>query len=154
VCATFRDASGVPIDQGIALYFEGPASYTGEDVLELHGHGGPVVLDCLLARTLELGARPARPGEFSERAFLNGKLDLVQAEAVAALIESGSTAAARGAMRALTGEFSRRMESLTSDIMLVRAYVEGSLDFPGEELELLSDAAIADRLTRLVTDVE
>ena len=108
----FRATGGSTLDQGLALYFPAPHSFTGEDVLELHGHGGPVVLDTLLARTLECGARLARPGEFSERAFLNGKLDLAQAEAVADLIEAGSGEAARAALRSLEGEFSRRVRAI------------------------------------------
>jgi tRNA modification GTPase len=105
----FRDAAGVTIDEGIALYFPGPHSYTGEDVLELQGHGGPVVLEMLLSRVIELGARRARAGEFTERAFLNDKLDLAQAEAVADLIDAGSVAAARAALRSLQGEFSQQV---------------------------------------------
>jgi len=110
--ASFRGADGEILDRGLALYFEPPASFTGEAVLELHGHGGPVLLDRLIGRLLELGARPARPGEFSERAFLNGKMDLATAEAVADLIEAGTAAAARAAMRSLQGEFSTRIRVL------------------------------------------
>ena len=133
-CA-FRAADGAVIDRGIALYFRGPASYTGEDVLELQGHGGRAVMDMLLARALELGARPARPGEFTERAFLNGKLDLVQAEAVADLIDSASAAGARSAMRSLEGRFSERVRGLQDGLVETRAFVEGALDFPEEAAE-------------------
>ncbi len=110
--ARFIDADGAPLDDGLALYFPAPHSFTGEHVLELHGHGGPVVQDMLLARVLELGARVAEPGEFSRRAFLNDKLDLAQAEAIADLIDSGSAQAARAALRSLEGEFSRRVHSI------------------------------------------
>ena len=128
--ARFRAAAGAAIDEGLALYFPAPRSYTGEDVLELHGHGGPVVLDMLLARALGLGARQARPGEFTERAFLNGKLDLAQAEAVADLIDAGSQAAARAALRSLDGEFSHRVRALTEQLIQLRLHVEAAIDFP------------------------
>jgi tRNA modification GTPase len=147
---TFRDASGAPIDDGLALYFAAPASYTGEHLLELHGHGGPVVMDLLLARVLELGARPARPGEFSERAFLNERLDLAQAEAVADLIDAGSAAAARAAARSLTGEFSTRVLDLQAALVALRTYVEAAIDFPDEELELLSEPAFGGRVDALL----
>ncbi len=145
----FRDAAGQVIDAGIALYFPAPQSFTGEDVLELHGHGGPVVMDLLLARVLELGARLARPGEFSERAFLNDKLDLAQAEAVADLIASGTAAAARAAMRSLQGEFSARVQELVEALIELRLYVEAAIDFPDEDLELLNAGHIAERLAGL-----
>ena len=150
----FRDAAGEPLDFGLALYFPCPASFTGEDVLELHGHGGPVVLDRLLARTLELGARLARPGEFSERAFLNGKLDLAQAEAVADLIASGSEAAARSALRSLAGVFSARVEALVERLTALRTYVEAAIDFPDEEIDFLSDGHVALGLAELAGEVE
>ena len=140
--ARFRAADGVPIDEGLALYFPAPRSYTGEDVLELHGHGGPVVLDMLLARALTLGARQARPGEFTERAFLNGKLDLAQAEAVADLIDAGSQTAARAALRSLDGEFSRRVQALTEQLIQLRLHVEAAIDFPEEEIDFLADEKI------------
>lgn len=133
-CA-FRAADDTILDRGIALYFRGPGSYTGEDVLELHGHGGRAVMDLLLARALELGARHARPGEFTERAFLNGKLDLVQAEAVADLIDSASAAGARGAMRSLEGQFSLQVAKLREGLVEARAFLEGALDFPEEAAE-------------------
>ena len=115
----FKDASGETIDIGLAIYFEGPHSFTGEDVLELQGHGGPVVMDLLLTSILSLGVRMARPGEFSERAFLNDKLDLAQAEAIADLIESSSERAARSALRSLQGEFSKRIHQLVDALSLI-----------------------------------
>jgi tRNA modification GTPase len=142
----FVDASAEPIDEGIALYFPGPASFTGEDVLELQGHGGPVVLDLLLRRALELGARAAQPGEFTQRAFLNDKLDLVQAEAVADLIDSGSAQAARAALRSLAGEFSSQVHDLAESVLELRMWVEAAIDFPEEEVDFLGDRALATRL--------
>ena len=132
----FLAVDGSVIDRGIVLYFSAPASYTGEDVLELQGHGGPVVTHMVLRRVLELGARPARPGEFTERAFLNGKLDLLQAEAVADLIDSHSERAARYAVRAMEGDYSRRITSLQEGLTALRVVVEATLDFPEEELDL------------------
>ncbi|OGI48681.1 MAG: tRNA uridine-5-carboxymethylaminomethyl(34) synthesis GTPase MnmE [Candidatus Muproteobacteria bacterium RBG_16_65_34] len=151
--ANFLDAAGAPIDRGLALFFPAPHSFTGEDVLELHGHGGPVVLDMVLGRALALGARLARPGEFSERAFLNGKLDLAQAEAVADLIEAGSESAARSALRSLTGEFSARVHALVEGLTRLRIYVEAAIDFPEEEIDFLADARIAQELDALGRDV-
>ena len=130
------------LDEGLALYFAGPNSFTGEDVLELQGHGGPVVLDMLLQRCVELGARLARPGEFSERAFLNDKLDLAQAEAIADLIEASSTQAARNALRSLQGVFSKRVNALTEQLIALRIYVEAAIDFPEEEIDFLADGHI------------
>lgn len=135
----FLDQDGSAIDAGIALYFRAPASFTGEDVIELQGHGGPVVMDMLVRRVLALGARLARPGEFSERAFLNGKLDLVQAEAVADLIAADSEAAARGAMRSLQGEFSKYIRVLTDQLVSLRVRVEAALDFPDEAINETED---------------
>ncbi len=132
--ATFRDETGLAIDQGIAIHFPAPHSYTGEDVLELHGHGGPSVMGRLLKRCLQLGCRIARPGEFTERAFLNDKLDLAQAESVADLIEAGSEEAARSAARTLTGEFSKRVHQLTDALVSLRMHVEACIDFPEEEI--------------------
>lgn len=143
-----------PLDQGIALYFPGPHSFTGEDVLELQGHGGPVILDLLLQEVLRLGARPARPGEFSERAFLNDKLDLAQAEAIADLIDAASEAAARGALRSLQGEFSRRIEALVEALIHLRIYVEAAIDFPEEEIDFLADGKVAADLDRLQQQLE
>jgi tRNA modification GTPase len=142
----FRDEAGVAIDTGLALYFPAPHSYTGEDVLELHGHGGPVVMDVLLRRVLELGARPARPGEFTERAFLNEKLDLAQAEAVADLIDSGSAQAARAAVRSLQGEFSVQVHELAERVLELRMWTEAAIDFPEEEIDFLKDRALAERM--------
>lgn len=139
----FRDASGEVIDRGLLLLFEAPRSYTGEHVLELHAHGSPVVLRRLLARMIELGARHARPGEFSERAFLEGKLDLAQAEAVADLVASGSEAAARAAMRSLDGEFSARVHALVERVVRLRVWIESAIDFPEEEIDFLADAGLA-----------
>ncbi|RME34370.1 MAG: tRNA uridine-5-carboxymethylaminomethyl(34) synthesis GTPase MnmE [Gammaproteobacteria bacterium] len=129
----FVGAAGEVLDEGLALWFPGPASYTGEDLLELHGHGGPVVLERLLRRVLELGARPARPGEFTERAFLNGRLSLEQAEAVADLISAGSEQAARAAMNSLRGALGRRCRALAAGLMALRARVEATLDFAETE---------------------
>jgi tRNA modification GTPase len=142
----FRDAAGEPIDEGIALYFPAPASFTGEDVLELQGHGGPVVMDLLLRRVLELGARAAGPGEFTQRAFLNDKLDLAQAEAVADLIDSGSAQAARAALRSLQGEFSSQVHDLAESVLELRMWVEAAIDFPEEEVDFLGDRALGARL--------
>ena len=151
--ANFLDASGQALDQGLALFFPAPHSFTGEDVLELHGHGGPVVLDMLLARALELGARLARPGEFSERAFLNGKLDLAQAEAVADLIEAGSETAARSALRSLEGEFSKRVHALVEGLTRLRLYVEAAIDFPEEEIDFLANERVTQELDVLTQDI-
>ena len=131
----FRDASGALIDQGLALYFPAPHSYTGEDVVELQGHGGPVVMQQLLRRCLELGARTARPGEFTERAFLNQRLDLAQAESVADLIDASSEEAARSAARSLAGVFSERIHALVAQLVELRAHVEACIDFPEEEID-------------------
>ncbi|MGN2624788.1 tRNA uridine-5-carboxymethylaminomethyl(34) synthesis GTPase MnmE [Stutzerimonas balearica] len=145
----FHDDVGEVIDEGIMLFFPGPHSFTGEDVLELQGHGGPVVLDMLLQRCLELGARPARPGEFSERAFLNDKLDLAQAEAIADLIEASSAQAARNAVRSLQGEFSRRVHQLVEQLIALRIYVEAAIDFPEEEIDFLADGHVLTELQEL-----
>ena len=144
--AEFLDARGSGIDQGLALFFPAPHSYTGEDVLELHGHGGPVVLRELLGACLELGARAARPGEFTERAFLNGKLDLAQAESVADLIDAATTEAARGALRSLQGAFSERIEALLQALIELRMLVEATLDFPEEDIDFLEQAGAAGKL--------
>ena len=154
VLADFRDARGDVIDQGIALFFPAPRSYTGEDVLELHGHGGPVVLRELLKRCLELGARPARPGEFTERAYLNDKLDLAQAESVADLIDAATTQAARSALRSLRGAFSQRIEELTRAVIELRALVEATLDFPDEEIEFLKQAEVEGKLAAASAGLE
>jgi tRNA modification GTPase len=151
--AHFLDSAGQPIDQGLALFFPAPHSFTGEDVLELHGHGGAVVLDMVLSRTLELGARLARPGEFSERAFLNGKMDLAQAEAVADLIEAGSELAARSALRSLEGDFSKRVQALVEGLTRLRMYVEAAIDFPEEEIDFLADERVIQELDMLERDI-
>ena len=142
----FLDASGNPIDIGIALFFPGPQSYTGEHVLELQGHGGPVVVELLIDRCQQLGARRARPGEFTERAFHNDKIDLAQAEAVADLIDAGSREAARAAMRSLQGEFSSMVQGLTDALIDLRTYVEAAIDFPEEEVDFLGDRELHERL--------
>lgn len=144
--AMFQDAGGELIDRGLLLYFPAPASYTGEHVLELQGHGSAVLLDLLLRRCCELGARLARPGEFTERAFLNGKLDLAQAEAVADLIEARSQAAARAALQSLEGVFSRKVDALLQSLVALRVHIEAAIDFPEEEIDFLADPAIASQL--------
>lgn len=146
----FLDAEGRTIDEGIALYFPGPHSFTGEDVLELQGHGGPVVTDMVLQRTVELGARPAQPGEFSQRAFLNDKIDLTQAEAIADLIDSASQEAARSAARSLHGAFSEQIHTLVEQLIQLRMYVEGAMDFPEEETDFLADGRVAERLQAVI----
>ena len=144
--ATFRDARGEPLDQGLALYFPAPGSYTGETVLELHGHGGPAVLRLLLARCVELGARLAEPGEFTKRAFLNGKLDLVEAESVADLIDAATATAARAAARSLTGAFSAQVRRLVDAVTELRMYTEATLDFPEEDIEFLRAGDVVAKL--------
>jgi tRNA modification GTPase len=143
--ARFVDAGGEAIDAGLALYFPEPGSFTGEDVLELQGHGGPVILDQLVRRCVELGARLARPGEFTERAFLNDKIDLAQAEAVADLIDAGSAQAARAAMRSLQGEFSLEVRGLVEALTSLRVHVEAAIDFPDEDVEVLASPDVAAR---------
>ena len=147
--ATFRDAAGDILDRGLLLYFPAPASYTGEHVLELQGHGSPVLLDALLRRVCQLGARLARPGEFTERAFLNGKLDLAQAEAVADLIASRSEAGARAALRSLDGVFSRRVDTLLAALVALRVHIEAAIDFPEEEIDFLADPLLTRQLDAL-----
>lgn len=151
--AEFRDADGEAIDQGILLYFPAPHSFTGEDVLELQGHGGPVIMRELLLRCLELGARLAEPGEFTKRAFLNDKLDLAQAEAVADLIEASTAQAARSALRSLSGEFSRQVHGLVERLIELRMLVEATLDFPEEEIDPLRDTDMKPRLEALRADL-
>jgi len=148
--AKFRDAGGAPIDEGIALYFRAPHSYTGEAVLELQGHGGPVVMGMLLSACLDAGARLAEPGEFTRRAFLEGRLDLAQAEAVADLIDASSQEAARSALRSLSGEFSAAIDALRTQLVELRALTEAQLDFPEEEL----DGAHRDDAARRLTSVQ
>ena len=142
----FRDAAGRRLDEGLALYFPAPASFTGEAVLELHGHGGPVVISLLVDAIVALGARQAEPGEFSKRAFLNDKLDLVQVEAIADLIDSGTAQAARAALRSLSGAFSRAVDGLAGQLVHLRMHVEAAIDFPEEEIDFLSDDALHRRI--------
>ena len=151
--ADFLASDGQPLDTGLILYFPAPHSFTGEDVLELHGHGGPVVMHALLARCVELGARLAEPGEFSRRAFDNDKIDLAQAEAIADLIEAASAQAARAALRSLSGEFSRAVRALTDGLIELRALIEATLDFPDEEIDPLADTDIVPRLANLTSDL-
>lgn len=148
---SFANARGEKVDAGIALYFPRPTSFTGESVLELHGHGGPLVMSLLVDAALELGARRAAPGEFSERAFLNDKLDLVQAEAIADLIGSGTAQAARAAVRSLSGAFSKAVNGLTEKLTQLRMHVEAAIDFPEEEIDFLSDEKLLSRLEDCAT---
>ncbi|HHF6587039.1 TPA: tRNA uridine-5-carboxymethylaminomethyl(34) synthesis GTPase MnmE [Haemophilus influenzae] len=151
----FKDADGTILDQGIALYFKSPNSFTGEDVLELQGHGGQVVLDLLLKRILQIdGIRLARPGEFSEQAFLNDKFDLAQAEAIADLIDATSEQAARSALKSLQGEFSKKVNELVDSVIYLRTYVEASIDFPDEEIDFLADGKIEANLRGIINQLE
>jgi len=143
----FRDQGGNKLDAGLALYFPAPASFTGESVLELHGHGGPILISMLVAAAVELGARLAEPGEFTKRAFLNDKLDLAQAEAVADLVGSGTQQAARAALRSLSGAFSGAVNALAEQLVRLRMYVEAAIDFPEEEIDFLADEALQQRIT-------
>jgi len=147
--ATFRGARGEALDEGLALFFPAPHSYTGEAVLELHGHGGPAVLRLVLARCVDLGARLAQPGEFTQRAFLNGKLDLVQAESVADLIDAATTTAARAAVRSLSGEFSRAIDAMVQALIELRMLIEAALDFPDEDIGFVRAADTAGRVDAL-----
>ncbi|MYE84475.1 MAG: tRNA uridine-5-carboxymethylaminomethyl(34) synthesis GTPase MnmE [Gammaproteobacteria bacterium] len=142
----FRNAGDETLDRGLALYFEGPHSFTGEDILELQGHGGPGVLDLVLSRVLELGARRANPGEFSERAFVNGRIDLVQAEAILDLVNSATRQAALGAVRSLSGAFSEQVHALDRQVLALRVYCEAAIDFADEEIDFLAESDIGDRL--------
>lgn len=150
----FRDSEGEGIDHGLGIFFPSPHSFTGEDILELQGHGGPVVMDLLLQRTLELGARIAAPGEFSLRAYLNDKIDLTQAEAIADLIDSSSRQAAKGAMNSLQGEFSKRIKALDKKIVNLRLYVEAAIDFPEEEIDFLLDSRIGSSLEDILDSLK
>ena len=149
----FKDEKDELIDDGVAIYFPKPRSFTGEEVLELQGHGSQIVMDMLLQRCVELGARIARPGEFSERAFLNDKLDLTQAEAIADLIDSGSRQAARSALRSLQGDFSKAINSLLTKMIEMRVYVEAALDFPEEEIDFLADKIVLVKLEAIKTQL-
>jgi tRNA modification GTPase len=152
--SNFLNASGVPIEQGIALYFSSPNSFTGEDILELQGHGGSQIIQEVLKSTLEAGARLARPGEFSERAFLNGKIDLLQAEAIADLIEASSEQAAKSAMRTLQGVFSARIHAIVAKLISLRVQVEASIDFSDEEIDLESEERIQQDLINTKDQVD
>ena len=147
---TFSDKSENIVDSGLTLYFKKPFSFTGEDVVEFHAHGGPVVLDILLKEILQYDVRPARAGEFTERAFLNDKIDLAQAEAIADLIAADSEQAARAAMRSMQGEFSALIHQLVEELISLRIYVESALDFPEEEIDFLADEAIAEQLDKVI----
>ena len=142
----FHDAAGVAVDSGIALYFPEPGSFTGESVLELHGHGGPVVMSLVIDAAISLGARQAEPGEFSKRAFLNDKIDLAQAEAIADLIGSGTSQAARAALHSLSGMFSMAVNALQEQLVKLRLHVEAAIDFPEEEIDFLSDEQLQARI--------
>ena len=150
----FLDENNETIDSGLALYFVAPNSFTGEDVLELQGHGGPVVMDLLLQRAISLGARVANPGEFSERAFLNDKVDLAQAEAIADLIEAGSEQAAKSAIKSLQGEFSRWIDESVEALTHLRMYVEAAIDFPEEEIDFLSDGHVTKSLETILIEMD
>lgn len=150
----FFDENNAPLDEGLALFFSAPHSFTGEDVLELHGHGGPIVVDRIIRRILALGARLARPGEFSERAFLNEKMDLTQAEAIADLIDAASEEAARSAMRSLQGEFSQKINQLVEALIQLRIYVEAAIDFVEEEIDFLADANVIRKLKNIILELE
>ncbi len=151
---SFINNDGEVLDQGIALYFAAPHSFTGEEVLELQGHGGPVVMDRVLNAALNLGARLARPGEFSERAFLNGKIDLAQAEAIADLIDSASTQAARCALRSLQGKFSAKIKKLVERLIDLRSYIEAGIDFVDEEIDLLADGQVIIKIEQLIKNLD
>lgn len=150
----FLDASDQMLDQGIAIIYEAPHSFTGESVLELHCHGGAVVQDMVLSRVIELGARSARPGEFSERAFYNDKLDLVQAEAINDLIESSSVAAARAAVRSLSGAFSSHVKQIKDELIGIRVWLESALDFSEEDIDFLTDSDLQQRSKKLVDEFD
>lgn len=154
VYTSFFDEEAQAIDDGLALYFKAPNSFTGEEVLELQGHGGPVVVDALLQRLLQLGVRLARPGEFSERAFLNGKMDLVQAEAVADLIDAASTQAAKLALKSLHGDFSKAVHAVTDRLIQSRLYLEAMIDFADEAIDYTSDEVFKSQLTAILQQVE
>ena len=151
---SFLDADGSVIDKGLAIYFVEPASFTGEPVLELHGHGGPVVMAMLLDRCVQLGARIAAPGEFTQRAFLNNKIDLSQAEAIADLIDSASSAAAKSAVRSMQGEFSGLVRALTEKLTSLRIYVEAAIDFPEEEIDFLADEKVEGMLDSILAEFD
>jgi tRNA modification GTPase len=150
----FFDLNKQQLDQGIAIFFEGPNSFTGEDVLEFQGHGGPIIMDLLMETILECGAQIAKPGEFSERAFHNDKMDLAQAEAISDLIESGSKQAAISALRSLTGEFSKKINDLVEKTIYLRMYVEAAIDFPEEEIDFLADDKVTNQLKTITVELD
>ena len=150
----FNSDDGMLIDSGLVLYFKAPNSFTGEEVIELQGHGGPVVQDLLLQQIIRYGARQAQPGEFSERAFLNDKIDLTQAEAIADLIDSTTAQAAKGAMRSLQGDFSKQVHQLLEQLIHLRMYVEAAIDFPEEDIDFLADQKIIDSIEQLQTKIQ
>lgn len=150
----FVDKQGQPIDQGIALFFSSPQSFTGEDILELQGHGGYFIMDLLVKEILKYGARIARPGEFSERAFLNGKMDLAQAEAIADLIDSNSSQAARSAIRTLQGDFSKLIHAVSEAIVELRVFIEASIDFADEEIDFLTEGKTEEKLATIIHSLE
>ncbi len=152
--SNFLNSQGELLDQGLALYFPAPNSFTGEDVLELQGHGGPVVMDLLLNAILTLGVRLARPGEFSERAFLNGKIDLAQAEAIADLIDSSSKQAATCALRSLQGEFSAQIHALVDQLIWLRTYIEASIDFADEEIDHSANGQIFEKIEKMLVELD
>ncbi len=152
--SAFNDEHGQPIDQGLAIYFPGPHSFTGEDVLELQGHGGQAVLQALLKRVYALGAEPAKPGEFTERAYLNDKMDLAQAEAVADLIHATTEQAARAAVRSLSGVFSKQVKTLHDQLVQLRVFVEAAIDFPDEDIEFIQSEQIGEQLKTILCQVE
>ncbi len=152
--SAFYDADGSVIDSGVALFFPNPASFTGEDSVEVQGHGGSVIMDMLLRRILSLGARIARPGEFSERAFLNNKLDLAQAEAIADLIESSTEQSARSAQKSLQGLFSKQINELLDELIELRTYVEAAIDFVDEEIDFLTDGVVENRIICLLNALQ
>ena len=151
---SFKESNGSTIDKGLAIRFKAPNSFTGEDVLELQGHGGPVILDMLIRRVLEIAGRLAKPGEFSERAFLNDKIDLTQAEAIVDLINSGSEQAARNAINSLQGAFSLQINTLVEQTTHLRMFVEASIDFPEEEIDFLADSRISEQLLKIIASVD
>lgn len=148
------DIAGEIVDEGIALFFKGPNSFTGEDVLEFHGHGGQAIVNCIIQQIIKHGARLARPGEFSERAFLNDKIDLVQAEAIADLIDAASEQAARSATRSLQGEFSKKINQLVDKLIYLRTYIEASIDFVEEEIDILADQQLTNNLKAIIQQLE
>ena len=152
--ASFYESDGTIIDSGLALFFPNPASFTGEDTVEIQGHGGSVVLDMLLRRILSLGARLANPGEFSERAFLNGKLDLAQAEAIADLIASSTEQSARSAQKSMQGVFSEQINFFVEELIELRICVEAAIDFVDEEIDFLSDGVVENRIIRLLQSIQ